>query len=492
MNCQLQNWRPALRRNNVPVDRLPANRICQLALGLLLAALSAPSITAPTIVNDITQLNPISVDSVVRPTRISEVVAAVSSHDGPISIGGGRYSMGGQTAEPNSMQIDMRGLNHVVGFDRVNKRITVESGMTWRALQEYIDPFDLSVRIMQTYSNFTVGGSASVNVHGRYVGEGPIIRSIESIRLVLADGTLVTASRSENAALFYAAIGGYGAVGVIVEVTLTLTDNVRVERTSRVMPLSAYRAYFESHIRNHPEVIFHNADIYPNAFDTVRAISYARTEKPATVRDRLVPLGASHAYERSMFVVVSEWPGGQWYRRHILEPWLFRKDCVEWRNYEASRDVSELEPSSRERSTYVLQEYFVPIDRLGDFVPRMGAILNRHHVNAINVSIRHSLPDPGSYMAWARTEVFALVLYYKQGTSEADRAEVGRWTRELIDAAVAMSGTYYLPYQIWATKDEFAAAYPHASELFEVKRRVDPTNKFRNRLLDAYFSSPRS
>ena len=89
-------------------------------------------------------------------------------------------------------------------------------------------------------------------------------------------------------------------------------------------------------------------------------------------------------------------------------------------------------------------------------------------------------------MAWARTEVFAFVIYYKQGTSDAAREEVGRWTRELIDAALNLGGSFYLPYQLQATQEQFLRAYPRAAEFLTLKRRLDPTNKFRNELLDKY------
>jgi hypothetical protein len=78
------------------------------------------------------------------------------------------------------------------------------------------------------------------------------------------------------------------------------------------------------------------------------------------------------------------------------------------------------------------------------------------------------------------------VLYYKQRTDPASKRDVWRWTRELIDAAVASGGRYYLPYQPVATRAQFAAAYPRATELFAVKRRVDPTGKFTNALWDLY------
>src|SRR2546426_11399379 len=195
-------------------------------------------------VNDVTHLNPIAVERVVTPKTIDEIRDLVRSHRGPISIGGGRFSMGGQIATDGSLFIDMRGMDRVVTFSPENRRITVEAGITWRKIQEAIDPHGLSVQIMQSYANFTVGGSLSVNVHGRYVGQGPLIGSVESITVVLADGQLVEASPSQNAELFYGAIGGYGGLGIIVEATLELADDRRVAREVRKLAVKDYRDFF--------------------------------------------------------------------------------------------------------------------------------------------------------------------------------------------------------------------------------------------------------
>jgi FAD/FMN-containing dehydrogenase len=354
-------------------------------------------------------------------------------------------------------------------------------------VQEYIDRYDLAVEIMQSYDNFTVGGSLSVNVHGRYTGLGPIVLSVKSLRLVLADGSVVLSSPVQNRDIFYGAIGGYGALGVIAEATLQLTDNVRVEQRSELMPLSNYRAFFEKNVRHNPDIVFHNADIFPTDYHTVRATSYVKTDKPVTVKDRLIPLHKDYSNNRRVLTVVSGWPGGSWIHQHVVDPWLYRAPEVEWRNYEASYDVRELEPASRRDSTFVLQEYFVPVDKLEPFATAMARVLERHRVNVLNVSIRHSRADPGTLLAWARSEVFALVIYYKQGTSETAGNEVRLWTRELIDTALANEGTYYLPYQVLATKEQFHAAYPRAWEFFALKKKLDPTDKFRNRLWDAYY-----
>ncbi|MEO8140753.1 MAG: hypothetical protein ABI742_13950, partial [Gemmatimonadota bacterium] len=92
----------------------------------------------------------------------------------------------------------------------------------------------------------------------------------------------------------------------------------------------------------------------------------------------------------------------------------------------------------------------------------------------------------GQMLAWAANEVFAYVLYYRQATDPDARREVGRWTRELIEAAISCGGRYYLPYQPHATRDQFHRAYPGADQLFAVKRQVDPTAKFTNVLWDLY------
>jgi FAD/FMN-containing dehydrogenase len=461
------------------------------AIGLwaVIALASPQAAQATAVVNDVTQINPIIVDRVITPTTVEEIQKAVSAHKGKISIGGGRYSMGGQTATEGALQIDLRKFNQVVKLDVQNKRIIVQAGIRWRDIQDVIDPVNLSIKIMQTYSNFTVGGSLSVNVHGRYIGQGPLIRSVAGLKVVLADGTLVEATPSQNPEIFYGVIGGYGALGVIVEATLELTDNEKVERQAKVVPAREYVDFFMKEIRDNPKVVFHNGDLYPPEFESVAAVSWLKTDKPLTVQERLIPRNQKYVFQPRAISMLTTLPGGRKLRSSVIDPLLYKNEMVVWRNHEASYDVAELEPPSRRDSTFVLQEYFVPVKRFDEFVPKMRDVFRKHNVQVFNVSIRHALPDPGSLLAWARQEVFAFVVYYRQGTTPADRIEVGNWTRELISQVLTVDGTYYLPYQIHATDEQFHRAYPLHNEFFALKKRLDPEYKFRNKLWDRYYHS---
>lgn len=440
------------------------------------------------IVNDVTGLNPVPVWATVTPTSNDEIRVAIERTSGPLCIGGGRFSMGGQTASAGALHIDMRRMNAVLGFSPQHRTIRVQAGIRWCDLQRFLDPHDLSIKIMQSYANFTVGGSLSVNVHGRYVGQGPLILAVRSILIVLASGESVEASPTVNRDVFYAAIGGYGGLGVIVEAELDLAHNTRVKRVAVKLPADTYLTHFVEKVRHAPRAVFHNADLYPPQFTRARSITWEETEDPVTVPYRLVQTQRGYSLQKYFIWAISETPLGKWRKEFLIDPLLYSSKRVHWRNYEAGADVAELEPRSRTFRTFVLQEYFVPVERYQDFVTRMAEILQRHRVNVLNISVRHAAADPGSLLAWARGETFAFVLYHKQRTRVNARNRVAVWTRELIDAAIACGGAYYLPYQVHATAEQFHKAYPRAHELFALKRQLDPDFRWRNVIWDTYYA----
>lgn len=69
----------------------------------------------------------------------------------------------------------------------------------------------------------TVGGLIAADVHGKnHHLHGSFGRSVESLRLALADGTIVTCSPTENSEIFAATFGGMGLTGVIISARIRL------------------------------------------------------------------------------------------------------------------------------------------------------------------------------------------------------------------------------------------------------------------------------
>lgn len=114
------------------------------------------------------------------------------------------------------------------------------------------------------------------------------------------------------------------------------------------MPLTSYLAYFRRQVRDDSAVVFHNADIYPPAYEKVHLVSYRNTSDSVTIGDRFLPLTQNDFRHRAAYSIITSWPMGKKIREFVLDPFLYRDNPVTTRNFEASYDVSELEPKSRD------------------------------------------------------------------------------------------------------------------------------------------------
>lgn len=463
--------------------------------------------------HDYSEAQDFSIFGQIAPKSVEELERIVKTTNRPLAVRGAGFSMGGQTAAHRGIVVDMRNLNKVVDYRPQEKTIRVQAGATWRQIQEQIDKDNLSVMIMQSYNNFQVGGSLSVNAHGRYLGYGPLIPSVEEVKVMMADGTIRTASRAQNPELFTGVIGGYAALGIILEAKLKLVDNVKMERkVTRFMNKDLRVAiddmvkFFEKNIETDPDTILFNADIYPRAYDTVDAITYVRTDKDLTDPARLQPPAPTGLWSNAVHAAkISIEQLTNWGKRYRVETVVendLKEAKIVTRNYEASYDNGYLKPLADRlpilkifpfaRRKALLQEYFIPRAHIGEFMAKLKTIFLENNVNISNISIRHVPANGESLLAWSKVDSFAVVVYYTQpyGHDRGKNLQKAKdWTREMITEVERLGGSFYLPYQIYATRDQFNNAYPKHEKFFELKKKYDPTGKFDNTLWEQYLLS---
>jgi FAD/FMN-containing dehydrogenase len=198
----------------------------------------------------------------IQSTReLQELIKEANRTKETVAIAGMQHSQGGHTLYPNGTLLDMKGYNKILAFHPEEKKITVQSGVTWADIQEKINAYGLSIKVMQSQNIFTVGGSLSVNVHGRDIRYGSLIDSVESFRLLNPDGEIINVSRSENSDLFPYVIGGYGLFGVILDVTLELADDELYQHRSAAMNYKEYETYFNEKVKQDTSVKMHLARI---------------------------------------------------------------------------------------------------------------------------------------------------------------------------------------------------------------------------------------
>ena len=136
--------------------------------------------------------------------------------------------MGGQTIVKNGYIIDTKFLNRILHHDKINNLVTVEPGLTWSELINYLNDYGYSPSTLQSYSSFSIGGSISVNAHG-ITNDCGVYESIHEIRLLDHNGKKLICRKDKNKHLFSLIMGGYGLFGIIYQVTLRIVPNVKMK-----------------------------------------------------------------------------------------------------------------------------------------------------------------------------------------------------------------------------------------------------------------------
>ncbi|HEX2870108.1 MAG TPA: FAD-binding oxidoreductase [Polyangiaceae bacterium] len=398
-----------------------------------------------------------------------------------VSIAGARHSMGGHTRSTNGIQLDLSGLN-AMRLEPTGDVVSVQSGARFWQLLRFLDQHGASVRVMQSNSDFSIGGSLSVNCHGWQPNAPPIASSVESLRVMLSDGSVVTASRDQERELFSLVLGGYGLFGVILEARLRVAKNRLLRKVTREVATTDYVASFAGASTN-ADLAFGRLSLAPSVL-MQRSLLTTYEPLPQT---SLPPLGPTpeSALTRALF----RGQRGSLYGHELrwtAERWLGGEGGdAATRNQLLSEPVATFQNRHRDRAD-ILQEYFVPPARLAEFAARAARLVEPHLGSLLNVTLRNVLADRDSALPYAPDERFGLVFLFDIArTSDAD-ARLAALGRQLIDAALSLGGTYYLPYRISATPEQFERAYPWAREVFAKKRRHDPGGLFSNELYERY------
>src|SRR5262245_43389979 len=70
----------------------------------------------------------------------------------------------------------------------------------------------------------------------------------------------------------------------------------------------------------------------------------------------------------------------------------------------------------------ILQEYFVPYSQVNSFIESMGMHVRKYNLNLLNVTLRDVRKDDDALLAYAKTDVCALVLFFSQApTPEGEK-----------------------------------------------------------------------
>ncbi|WP_343718221.1 FAD-binding oxidoreductase [Inquilinus sp.] len=455
------------------------------------AASLPPPLPSRTLLDDASGLNPTPVRGVAfteadpdaAAARLAPLLRRIAAGEEPaLAVSGARHSMGGQSLLRDGWALDALPLNGLA-IDAGGRVMRVGGGALWRDVVPALNAAGFSPAVMQSNNDFSIGGTLSVNAHGWHANSPPAASTVRRLRLLTADGAVIDCGPGDE--LFGLALGGYGLFGVILEAEIAILPNAMYVPDFATMPTRDYAAAFAERVVASVEMAYGRLSVDPGSLFEEAVLGWY-VPVPET-RGTVLPLPAldTGGMQRLVFRNAAGSDTGKAVR------WWLEREAGPWLAERTSRNSLLNEPASvfanREAgSTDILHEYFVPRARLWDFAQAARTVIRRDDGNLLNVTVRDVRRDERSALAYAREDVFGLVMLFVQEKSAAGEERMQRMTRGLIDAALDVGGTHYLPYRLHATPEQLRRAYPTWDEVVAAQRRHDPNGVFRNGLFRRY------
>ncbi|MFN0132809.1 MAG: FAD-binding oxidoreductase [Phycisphaerales bacterium] len=452
--------------------------------------LAAPRSSSPELVNDVhAAMNATRVARVCAPRSTDEVAAllAATHADGEsVAVCGGRHAMGGQQFASGALLIDMSEMDRVESVDADRGLVRAQAGVRWPELIR--DSLALQgerprwgIRQKQTGADrLSLGGAIAANVHGRGLDRPPFVADVESMTVVRADGTTVRCDRLTNPDLFALVCGGYGLFGIVTEATIRLAPRTKVVRRVRLIDADALVPEFESRLRagctfgdfqfaiDATSDEFLRRGVFSCYEPTPDATPIPVDQRRFRREDWLRLLELAHTDKSRGFRLYAEHylaTDGQvyWSDLHQLA------DYLDGYHAELDRRMGAVCPG-----TEMISELYVPRARLPAFLDDARTDLRDRRADVIYGTIRLIRRDDESYLAWARDDWACVVLNLHVPHTPRGIERARACFRSLIDIAVAHTGSYYLTYHRWATRDQALACHPRLPEFLRRKQAHDP------------------
>jgi FAD/FMN-containing dehydrogenase len=130
-----------------------------------------------------------------------------------IARGLGR-SYGDPALNAGGLVVGMRKLDRFLDFDESTGVLHAEAGVSLLSIIHTFGPRGFFPMISPGTQYVTIGGCIANDIHGKaHHSQGSFVNSVESMRVLLANGEVVTCSRTELRICFGRALAGWGCSG---------------------------------------------------------------------------------------------------------------------------------------------------------------------------------------------------------------------------------------------------------------------------------------
>lgn len=181
----------------------------------------------------------------VRYPKTLEEIQDIVRKSAKIRALGSRHSFN-TIADSTVQQVSLKELNKVVSLDRQANTVTIEGGMTYGQLCEYLHKEGYALHNLASLPHISVAGACATATHGSGIKNGNLATGVAGLELVDAAGEMHTLIKGQPGGAFDGAVVGLGGLGVVSKVTLAVQPTFMMQQAVyRNLPTKTLATDFE-------------------------------------------------------------------------------------------------------------------------------------------------------------------------------------------------------------------------------------------------------
>ncbi len=421
---------------------------------------------------------------VSRPEKRGALQSALEEDGQPVIARGAGRSYGDASLLGSGGTTLLTGrLNRMLSFDSGTGVLRAEAGVRLREILEAFVPRGWFLPVTPGTKEVTLGGAVAFDIHGKnHHRDGGISNFVREIELLTAGGETVTCSPEQNEKLFWATVSGAGLTGIITEVALELRpiETAYVaERTLKARNLDDAFALFEEHEPNYlysvawidclasgdslgRSHLMFGRHATPDELPTKRQqdpLGYEPDHLASLPLD--LPEGALSEYTVKAFNALYYARQRKRDRRAVVgvDPFFYPLDAIgDW-----NRMYGE--------SGFVQFQCVLPMEESYDGLKEILSQVQESGLASFLAVLKRMGPPDGGLLTFP-TEGYTLALDIPR------RDGLESLLRSLHEITARRGGRVYLAKDAYLQPDTFREMYPALEDWLEVKRHVDPENRF--------------
>lgn len=200
--------------------------------------------------------------------------------------------------------VNLDHFSRVISVEKEKRIVQVQAGIRLYDLHKRLAEHGLAMPNLGSISDQSVAGFMSTGTHGSSMRHTILSEAVIGFKIVLADGSEKNCSMEQNERLYKAALVSLGALGIIVEITLSVVPGFKIKSTREIVSFTEMLHLWR-------------ADQLWDAAEFVRVWWFPYNEKAVIWKGESVPV-----------TVPSIEPPGSWYRttfwtHHVQQALLY-------------------------------------------------------------------------------------------------------------------------------------------------------------------------